>query len=165
MPMAIDVCSISFFILVQRPARPCPDCGSDQWWQLPGETWHCPACEPDMPPSATTLTLPCHKVEQPPVTARAGLRALFENACQGLSITPEQLRTELTGDDIPDRVSGALTPGALGLTAKTLALICDGPRSGRLAEICRRSRVMPRFQKGHSGSPVGKHKGVSDKHT
>ncbi len=47
---------------------------------------------------------------------------LFENACQGLSITPEQLRQELeAGGDIPDLVSGALTPKALRLTAKTLA--------------------------------------------
>jgi hypothetical protein len=133
---------------------------------IPGEPWHCRACGPDMPLAATIFALPCHKVELRPVAAHAGLRTLFENACQGLSIVPEQLHQELEADgDIPDLVAGALTPRALRLTAKTLALICDGPRSGRLAEICRRSRVMPRFQKGHSGSPVGKHKGVSDKHT
>ncbi len=43
------------------PDGPCSDCGSGQWWQLPGEPWHCRACEPDVPLTATTLTLPCHK--------------------------------------------------------------------------------------------------------
>ncbi len=39
------------------PAGPCPACGSGQWWQLPGQAWHCRVCEPDMPLTATTLTL------------------------------------------------------------------------------------------------------------
>jgi hypothetical protein len=45
-------------------------------------------------------------------------------ACRGLMITPEQLRQELeAGGDIPDLASGRLTPKALRLTAKTLALM------------------------------------------
>jgi hypothetical protein len=80
--------------------------------------------------AATTLTLPCHKVELRPVAARADLRTLFENACQGLSITPEQLQQQLeAGDDIPDLISGALTLKALRLTARTLALMrCSAER-------------------------------------
>ena len=38
------------------PVKPCPHCGSSQWWQLPGEPWHCRICESDMPLRATTLT-------------------------------------------------------------------------------------------------------------
>jgi hypothetical protein len=76
-----------------------------------------------MPLTATTLTLPCHKVQLCPVAAHAGLRTLFEDAYQGLSITPEQLRWELEENgDIPDLVSGALAPQALWLTAQTLVL-------------------------------------------
>jgi hypothetical protein len=48
-----------------------------------------------MPLTATAVTLPCHKVELRPVAADAGPRTLFENARQGLSITPEQLQQEL----------------------------------------------------------------------
>ncbi len=66
---------------IADPAWPCPDCGSGQWWQLPGQAWHCRACEPDMPLTATTLTLPCHKVELRPVPADAGLCSMFEHAC------------------------------------------------------------------------------------
>ncbi len=56
-----------------------------------------------MPLTATTLTLPCHKVELRTGAAHAGLHTLFEEACQGLSITAEQLRQELEeGRDIPD---------------------------------------------------------------
>jgi hypothetical protein len=63
-------------------------------------------------------------VELSSVAARASLRALFENACQGMMITPEHLRQELEeGGGIPDLVSGVLTPTALRLTAKTLALM------------------------------------------
>jgi hypothetical protein len=60
----------------------------------------------------TTLTLPCHKVELRPVAVQARLCTLFENACQGLMITPEQLRRELEeNSDIPDLAFGALTTG------------------------------------------------------
>ncbi len=59
-----------------------------------------------MPLTATTLTLPCHKVELRPVAADAGLCTLFENACQGLSIRPEKLQQELeAGGDLFDLVS------------------------------------------------------------
>ncbi len=94
--------------LIADPAGSCPDCGTGQWWQLPGEAWHCRACEPDMPLTATTLTLPCHKVKAWPARADARLRTLLEAACQGLTITPEQLRQELeAGGDLPDLQSGA----------------------------------------------------------
>jgi hypothetical protein len=74
-----------------------------------------------MPLSATTLTLPCHKVELRPVAAHAGLCTLFESACRGLSITPEQLRWELEENgDIANLVSGALRPAASRLIAETL---------------------------------------------
>ncbi len=29
---------------IAEPDGPCPGCGSGQWWQLPGEGWHCRAC-------------------------------------------------------------------------------------------------------------------------
>jgi hypothetical protein len=99
----------------------CDTCGSGQWWQLPGEPCHCRSCEPDLPLTATTLTLPCHKVELRPVAAHAGLCTMVQAACQGLTITPEQLGHELEENgDIPDLVSGTLTPKALRLTAETL---------------------------------------------
>ncbi len=47
---------------------------------------------------------------------------MLELACEGLNITREQLHQELIeGGDLFDLVSGALTPTALRLTAKTLA--------------------------------------------
>ncbi|MDQ4147514.1 MAG: hypothetical protein M3120_07505, partial [Pseudomonadota bacterium] len=93
------------------PTGPCPDCGSGQWWQIPGQAWHCRACEPDMPLTVTTLTLPCHKERVAPVGSLAGLEQMLDVACEGLNITPEQLRQELEkGGDIPDLVSGPLTP-------------------------------------------------------
>jgi hypothetical protein len=52
------------------------------------------------------------------------LEHTLEVACEGLNITPEQLRQELDeGGDLPDLVSGALTPKALQLMAKRLALM------------------------------------------
>jgi hypothetical protein len=48
---------------------------------------------------------------------------MLEVACQGLSITPEQLRQELeTGGDLPDLASGALSCKALRLVARTLSI-------------------------------------------
>jgi hypothetical protein len=106
------------------PDAPCPNCGSGQWWQMPGESWHCRVCEPDMPLTATTLTLSCHKEQVPAVGSNAGLERTLEVACEGLTITPEQLRQELEkGGDMPDLQSGALTLQALRLTARTLALM------------------------------------------
>jgi hypothetical protein len=108
------------------PAGSYPNCGSDRWWQLPGKPWHCRICEPDVPLTATTVTLPCHKEQASSVGPLIGLERMIETACQGLSTTPEQLRQELEeGGDLPDLVSGALTPNALRLTAKTLALMRD----------------------------------------
>jgi hypothetical protein len=40
------------------PDGPCPAWSSGQWWQLPRQAWHCRACEPNLPLTATTLTLP-----------------------------------------------------------------------------------------------------------
>ena len=47
---------------IADPAGLCPDCGSGQWWQQPGEPWHCRTCESNMPLTATTLALRCHEV-------------------------------------------------------------------------------------------------------
>lgn len=109
---------------ITDPTQPCPACSSGQWWQLPGQPCHCRGCKPDMPPTASTLTLPCHEPPAQPAAAHAGLDHLLEIACEGLSLTPEELRQELTkGGGIPDLQSGALTPKALRLTARTLALM------------------------------------------
>jgi hypothetical protein len=77
-----------------------------------------------MPLMATTLRYPCHKEQVPRVGFLAGVERMLEIACEGLSITPEQLRRELEeGGDVPDLVSGALTLQALRLTARTVALM------------------------------------------
>ena len=42
------------------PVGACPTCGNGQYWQLPGESWHCRRCEPMSEAGnlrATTLTL------------------------------------------------------------------------------------------------------------
>jgi hypothetical protein len=71
----------------------------------------------------------------PPVGSHAGFERRLEAACEGLSITPEQLRAELeAGGDLPGLVSGALTPQALRLTARTLALMRYPPESDPLPE-------------------------------
>jgi hypothetical protein len=109
---------------IADPAGPCPSCGSGQYRQLPSEPWHCRACEPDMPLAAATLALPCHKVQHQPVRDPARVKRMVEDACRGLSITPEQLRRELKiGGDLADLESGALTKHGLRLTAETLALM------------------------------------------
>ena len=83
-----------------------------------------------MPLRATTLTLPFHKVELRAAAAHAGLRTLFDNACQGLCITPEQVRQELEeGGDLSDLACGTLTPKALRLMATTLALMRYSPEN------------------------------------
>jgi hypothetical protein len=65
---------------------------------------------------------------------------VIETACEGLNITPEQLRQELeAGGDIPDLVSGALTSKGLRLTASSLALTRYPIESEHLSEICRRN--------------------------
>jgi hypothetical protein len=77
-----------------------------------------------MPLTATTLTLSYHEAQVPPVGSNAGLERMLEVACEGLSLTPDQLHQELeAGGDLPALASGELTPQALRLTAKTLALI------------------------------------------
>ncbi len=43
------------------PDGACSACGSGQWWQLPGAAWHCRACNPDVPLTATTLTLAANR--------------------------------------------------------------------------------------------------------
>jgi hypothetical protein len=71
------------------------------------------------------LALPCHKERVIPAGSLTGVDRMIETACEGLNITPAQLRQELdAGGDIPDVVSGTLTPKALRLTARTLALMC-----------------------------------------
>jgi hypothetical protein len=52
------------------------------------------------------------------------IHSMIHRACEGLSITDEQLRAELeAGGDLPDIQSGALTPKALRLAAETLSLL------------------------------------------
>jgi hypothetical protein len=85
-----------------------------------------------VPLATTTLILPTYKPAAQPVAAYVALRTLFENVCQGLSITPEQLRQDLEeGSDVPELILGALTARALRLTAKTLVLMGYWTGSGR----------------------------------
>jgi len=97
------------------PDAACPDCGSGQWWQLPGKPWHCRQCEPNKPLMATTLTLPCHTPPTPAAGAHTGLDTLFETVCEGLSITRRTLRAELINDDLSE-----LTAPGLRVVAETL---------------------------------------------
>jgi len=63
---------------------------------------------------------------------------MFEIAREGLSLAPDQLREELNeSGDMPDLVSGALTPQALMLTARTLALMRYPPKSEQLPDLNR----------------------------
>jgi hypothetical protein len=107
--------------VITDPAGPCPHCGSGQWWQLPGEPWHCRACKPDMPLGATTLTLPCHEVQPRPVRDPARLRRMVELACHRLTITPEELWRELEANgDLADLEPSAVSAKALRQVAMTL---------------------------------------------
>ncbi len=69
--------------------------------------------------------LSAHKAELlGALKGEAHIDRLLQAACQGLTITPEQLRQELeAGGDLADLPSGALTVKALRLTASTLALM------------------------------------------
>ncbi len=123
---------------IADPDGSCPDCGNAQYWQLSGQFWHCRACEPDVPLTATTLTLPCHKERVTPVGSHNGLARMIKTACEGLNIMPQQLHQGLdAGGDIPDLVSGTFTPEALWLTAMTLALMRYLPESERLPDLNR----------------------------
>ena len=94
---------------IAESAGSCSDCGSGRWWQIPGQAWPCRACEPDMLLTATTLTVPCHKEQVRPIGSHDGLKCMIQNACQGLSITPEQLCQELIeSSDISGLAAGAL---------------------------------------------------------
>jgi hypothetical protein len=82
-----------------------------------------------------------HKEQAPPADSYDGLERILEIVCEGLSLTPEELRAELTeSGDLPDLVSGALTTKASRQTAKTLVLMRYPPESERLAEICRSNK-------------------------
>jgi hypothetical protein len=108
------------------PKAPCPACGSGQWWQQ-GGAWHCRSCQPAMPLTATTLTLPCHQPPPPPlVPTHAPLDPLLEYACKGVAITAGQLRQALEDTDLQALASGELTLKALRLTAWTLVLAHHG---------------------------------------
>lgn len=105
---------------VADPADPCSNCGRSQWWRVPGEPWHCRLCEADMPLEAATLTLPSHKPQTGTVRDPARLRRMVEDACRGLSITPEQLWTALEENgDLTDVECGALSPDGLRLVAES----------------------------------------------
>jgi hypothetical protein len=89
-----------------------------------GEPWHCRGRESDMPRTAATLALPCHKGRDQPMCDRPHLTPVVEDTCRGLSITPEQLRRELReGGELADMESGNLSAYALHLTAETLAIM------------------------------------------
>ncbi len=65
-----------------------------------------------------------HKEQAPPAGSYDGLERMSKMTCEGLNITFEQFHAELIGSgDISDPQSGALTPKALRLMAKTLALM------------------------------------------
>jgi hypothetical protein len=104
------------------PDGPCSVCGSGQFWQLPGQPWHCRACEPDMPLRATTLTLPCHNERAQHASSLARLHTMQDTACLALSLAPDALCTELEAvGDLADVEGGTLTPKGLRLTAKIIA--------------------------------------------
>lgn len=116
------------------PIGACPACGSGQWWRVSDQPWHCHACKPDMPLTATTLILPCHEIETRPVRNPARLRRMVEVACRGLSITPEQLWAELEENgDLADVECGAFSPDGLRLVAESLSaseaegMLADNP--------------------------------------
>jgi hypothetical protein len=100
----------------EDPTKPCETCGSGQYWQLPGEPWHCRQCEPNKPLAAITLTLTCHPPAATPTGAQAFSDAVLGAVCKNLNITPAQLREELADDDLSE-----LTPKALRQVARTLA--------------------------------------------
>jgi hypothetical protein len=110
------------------PKALCPACGGGQWWQpQQGGAWHCRSCQPAMPLTATTLTLPCHQPPPPPlVPTHAPLDPLLEYACKGVAITAGQLRQALEDTDLQALASGELTLKALRLTAWTLVLAHHG---------------------------------------
>ena len=110
--------------IINNPAGPCPHCGSGQWWQRAGKLWQCRACKPGMPFGATTLTLPCHKVQACPVRDSARVRRMMMVACHRLAITPEELCKELEANgDLADLESGAVFVRALQQVAMTLVAV------------------------------------------
>jgi hypothetical protein len=134
---------------VADPDRACPNCGSGQWWQLPGQAWHCRQCEPDMPLAATTLTLPCHKEQARPVDPHPSLERMFETACEGLSLTPGQLRQALK-DDLES--CGQLTALGLRLVAETLSAYLP-PQNEAVAMLRQHPRVTHAFATDDDSDP------------
>lgn len=110
---------------IADPTVPCPICDSGQWWQLPGQPWHCRECRPLSDAEnrrATTLTLPCHEVRTRSVRNPARLRRMVESACRGLRLKPEQLWQELEANgDLADFESD-VSAKRLRQTAMTLAV-------------------------------------------
>ncbi len=100
-----------------EPTAPCHNCGTGQWWHLPTEPWHCRQCKPLSAATAhsTTLTLSCHQIAKRPVRAHAQLDAVLATACQGLSISPSELRQELA-DDLDAIASGELRSASIRLS-------------------------------------------------
>jgi hypothetical protein len=81
--------------------------------------------------------------------AHAQLCHMLETACEGLTITPEQLRQELKeGGDIPDLQSDALTPHGSRLVAETLAPSYSGPANDDAAREARRQQVLSMLAQG-----------------
>jgi hypothetical protein len=109
------------------PAGACSACGGFQFWQIPGKTWHCRACHPmgvEARRAATTLTLPGAKPAGTIVALdEARIMRALKRACEGLLLSPEELRAQLDESDLAEVMSGALSPKALRLTAKTISLM------------------------------------------
>src|SRR5215208_446681 len=134
---------------IAEPDTACPARGSGQWWQLPGQAWHCRQCEPDMLLAATTLTLPCHKEQAPHVGSLAGFECMLEMACEGLTITPGQLRQALK-DDLES--CGQLTALGLRLVAETLSAYLP-PQNEAVAMLRQHPRVTHAFATDDDSDP------------
>jgi hypothetical protein len=152
-PELLDYLSSNAPATIAEPDGACPVCGSGQWWQLPGELWHCWHCELDMPLMATTLALPCHKETARHAPPFSRLRTLLETASRGLGLTPDALYTQLeAGGDWPDVEGGALMLKGLRLTAEAIAKSAQAPRRARQAK----SAIWPHARaSGPSGACKG----------
>ncbi|MBA3732013.1 MAG: hypothetical protein H0W93_06600 [Gammaproteobacteria bacterium] len=127
-----------------EPTAPCHNCGTGQWWHLPTEPWHCRQCKPLSAATAhsTTLTLSCHQIAKRPVRAHAQLDAVLATACQGLSISPSELRQELA-DDLDAIASGELTVHGLRTVAETLSACLPYETDTRHNEVIAMLRQHP----------------------
>ncbi len=112
---------------VGNPAGACSVCGCLQFWQMPDKTWRCRVCHPmdsQTRQAAITLTLAGAKPTSPIIVLdEVRIAIALKRACDGLLLSPDELRAELDEGDLTDLVSGALTPDALRQVAQALALM------------------------------------------